>query len=66
MWLSLIIGMRAANQAWEKTFSAVSKLPSEASSVKLGVPLENRPWWRQIWEKLLSPIPNCNAVAQSP
>jgi hypothetical protein len=36
------------------------------TTVKLGVPLENRPWWRQIWEKLLSPIPNCNAVAQSP
>jgi len=36
------------------------------TTVKLGVPLENQPWWRQIWEKLLSPIPNCNAVAQSP
>jgi hypothetical protein len=36
------------------------------TTVKLGVPLENRPWWRAIWEKLLSQIPNCNAVAQSP
>jgi hypothetical protein len=36
------------------------------TTVKLGVPLENRPWWRQIWEKLLAQIPNCNAVAQSP
>jgi hypothetical protein len=36
------------------------------TTIKLGVPLENRPWWRAIWEKLLSPFPNCNAVAQCP
>jgi len=36
------------------------------ATVKLGVPLQNRPWWRTIWEKLLSEFPNCNAVAQSP
>jgi hypothetical protein len=34
--------------------------------IKMGVPLQNRPWWRAIWEKLLSEFPNCNAVAQSP
>lgn len=36
------------------------------ATVKMGVPLQNRPWWRAIWEKLLSEFPNCNAVAQSP
>jgi len=34
--------------------------------IKMGIPLQNRPWWRAIWEKLLSEFPNCNAVAQSP
>ncbi len=36
------------------------------TAIKLGIPEENRPWWRTIWEKLLSPFPNCNAVAQCP
>jgi hypothetical protein len=36
------------------------------TTIKLGIPLQNRPWWRAIWEKLLADIPNCNAVAQAP
>ncbi len=36
------------------------------TTIKRGVPLENRPWWRAIWEKLLSPFPNGKAVAQCP
>lgn len=36
------------------------------TQIKMGVPLQNRPWWKAIWEKLLSDFPNCNAVAQSP
>lgn len=35
-------------------------------TVKLSVPLSQREWWRAIWDKLLSPFPNCNAVAQTP
>ena len=34
--------------------------------IKLGIPLQNRPWWRKLWEKLLCDFPNCNAVAQTP
>jgi hypothetical protein len=34
--------------------------------VKMGIPLQNRTWWRTIWEKLLAEFPNCNAVAQTP
>jgi len=34
-------------------------------TIKLGVSLEKRDWWREIWEKILTPIPNCNAVGQS-
>jgi len=36
------------------------------TTLKLGIPPPKRTWWQQIWEKLLSPFPNCNAVAQSP
>ena len=36
------------------------------TTLKLGIPPPQRSWWRQIWEKLLSPLPNCNAVAQHP
>jgi hypothetical protein len=36
------------------------------TQIKLGIPIRNRPWWRAIWEKLLSEFPNCNAVAQTP
>lgn len=36
------------------------------TTLKLGIPPPHRSWWEQIWEKLLSPFPNCNAVAQSP
>ena len=34
------------------------------TTLKLGIPPPQRRWWQQIWEKLLSPLPNCNAVAQ--
>lgn len=34
--------------------------------IKLGIPLQNRTWWRAIWDKLLAEFPNCNAVAQTP
>lgn len=34
--------------------------------IKLGIALQNRAWWRAIWEKLLGQFPNCNAVAQTP
>ena len=34
--------------------------------LKLGIPPPKRSGWQPVWEKILSPIPNCNAVAQSP
>ena len=36
------------------------------TTVKLAVPLHQREWWRAIWKKILSEIPNCNAVGQQP
>ena len=36
------------------------------TTLKLGIPPPHQAWWQQIWTKLLSPLPNCNAVAQTP
>lgn len=36
------------------------------TTIKLAVPQKERDWWRKLWEKLLSPFPNCNAVENRP
>ena len=40
--------------------------PRGKTTVKLAVPVRERGWWRRWWEKLLSPLPNCNAVENRP
>jgi hypothetical protein len=36
------------------------------ATIRLGVPVAHRPWWRAVWEKILSDFPNCDAVGQQP
>jgi hypothetical protein len=36
------------------------------TTIRLSVPQAQRPWWRAVFEKLLSGIPNCNAVSATP
>ena len=36
------------------------------TTIKLAVPERERDWWRRLWEKLLSPFPNGNAVENRP
>jgi len=36
------------------------------TTIKLAVPQKERAWWTTLWEKLLSPFPNCNAVENRP
>jgi hypothetical protein len=36
------------------------------TTLRLGIPPSHRPWWARLWQKLLSPFPNCNAVDQAP
>jgi hypothetical protein len=36
------------------------------TTIKLAVPEKERDWWQRLWEKLLSPFPNCNAVENRP
>lgn len=36
------------------------------TTIKLAVPEKERQWWQKLWEKLLSPFSNCNAVENRP
>lgn len=36
------------------------------TTIRLAVPPDQRPWWRRLFEKLLSPFPNCNSLLPSP
>jgi hypothetical protein len=40
--------------------------PAGKTTVKLAVPPRERDWWSRLWEKILSPFPNCNAVENRP
>lgn len=46
--------------------AGVISQPQGKMTIKLAVPTQERPWWRSLWEKLLSPNPNCNAVGTRP
>ncbi|MBK9991439.1 MAG: hypothetical protein IPP19_12070 [Verrucomicrobia bacterium] len=36
--------------------------PAGKTTIKLAVPPRERDWWSRLWDKVLSPFPNCNAV----
>jgi DDE family transposase len=40
--------------------------PAGKTTIKLAVPPRERDWWKRLWEKILSPFPNCNAVENRP
>lgn len=40
--------------------------PAGKTTIKLAVPPREREWWSRLWEKILSPLPNCNAVENRP
>ena len=40
--------------------------PAGKTTIKLAVPPRERDWWSRLWEKILSQIPNCNAVENRP
>lgn len=40
--------------------------PAGKTTIKLAVPPRERDWWARLWEKILSPFPNCNAVENRP
>ena len=51
---------------WLFVTAGVLSHPAGKTTVKLAVPQRERGWWRHLWEKILSPLPNCNAVENRP
>lgn len=51
---------------WLFVTAGVLSHPSGKTTVKLAVATRERDWWRRLWEKILSPFPNCNAVENRP
>lgn len=51
---------------WLFVTAGVLSHPAGKMTVKLAVPPRERGWWCRLWEKILSPLPNCNAVENRP
>ena len=51
---------------WLFVTAGVISEPQGQMTIKLAVPPHERGWWRRLWERLLSPLPNCNAVGIRP
>jgi hypothetical protein len=51
---------------WLFVTAGVLSHPGGQTTIKLAVPPRERDWWRRLWEKILSPFPNCNAVENRP
>ena len=51
---------------WLFVTAGVLSHPRGKTTIKLAVPLRERAWWRCLWEKILNPLPNCNAVENRP
>ena len=51
---------------WLFTTAGVISHPAGKTTLKLAVPRREIDWWRRLWEKILSPFPNCNAVENRP
>jgi hypothetical protein len=51
---------------WMFITAGVISEPQGQTTIKLAVPTHERLWWRSLWDRLLSPYPNCNAVELRP
>ena len=51
---------------WLFVNAGIISRPHGQTTIKLAVPHQERDCWRALWEKLLSPLPNCNAVGIRP
>jgi len=51
---------------WLFVTAGVLSYPRGKTTIKLAVPVRERAWWLRFWEKILSPLPNCNAVENRP
>jgi hypothetical protein len=51
---------------WLFTSPGIIARPAGKTTIKLAVPPREHDWWIRLWEKILSPFPNCNAVENRP
>lgn len=51
---------------WLFVTAGIISHPAGQTTIKLAVPPRERKWWTGLWEKILSPVPNCNAVENRP
>jgi hypothetical protein len=51
---------------WLFITAGVLSYPRGKTTIKLAVPTKERQWWGRLWDKILSPFPNCNAVENRP
>jgi hypothetical protein len=51
---------------WLFITAGILSYPRGKTRIKLAVPIKERDWWCRLWEKILSPFPNCNAVENRP
>jgi len=51
---------------WLFVTAGVLSYAQGKTTIKLAVPHRERTWWRRLWEKILCPFPNCNAVENRP
>jgi len=51
---------------WLFVTAGVLSYPRGKTTIKLAVPDRERAWWRRLWQKILNPLPNCNAVENRP
>ena len=51
---------------WLFVTAGVLSYPRGQTTIKLAVPRRERAWWCRLWEKISSPLPNCNAVENRP
>ncbi len=51
---------------WLFVTAGALSYPGGKTTLKLAVPPREKAWWQRLWEKILSPLPNCNAVENRP
>jgi len=51
---------------WLFTTPGIIAHPAGKTTIKLALPPREHDWWSRLWEKILSPWSNCNAVENRP
>jgi len=51
---------------WLFVTAGALSYPRGKTTIKLAVPKKERAWWCGLWQKILSPFPNCHAVENRP